>query len=90
MPPHYFKPETLIATRCEHCGTRHKETLARLYSDARLICSVCGQEHTAERSQFRQTVDETEALVDSVSAWTDRLAIRLRRWRDDRQDNRPS
>lgn len=82
MPPHYFKPDTLINTLCEHCGAAHQYTLERLYSDLRLICPCCGQEHTVERKHFRQNVDEAEALVDSLTAWTDKLAIRLRRWLD--------
>lgn len=90
MPPRYFKPETIIATRCEHCHAQHKETLGRLYSDARLICPACGEEHTVERSRFRQTVDETEAQVDNLFGWIDRLIARLRRWQDDWQRDRPS
>lgn len=78
MPPRYFKDETLIETRCDHCGALHKETLARLYSPAVLMCSRCGQEHTADRRQFRQTVDETEALVDSVSRWAAWIAVHIR------------
>lgn len=73
MPIQYFKPNILIDTRCDHCGARQKETLARLYADDRLICRACGQEHTAERDALRAHVDETEALVARVPKWTERL-----------------
>ncbi|MBI1889431.1 MAG: hypothetical protein HYS18_02165 [Burkholderiales bacterium] len=62
----YFKPDVMIDTRCEHCGAEHKETLERLYSTEVLICVSCGEEHTADRSEFRRTVDETEALLDKL------------------------
>lgn len=90
MPPRYFKPETIIATCCEHCHTQHKETLERLYSDARLLCPACGHEHTAERSRFRQNVDEIETQVDNLFGWIDRLLAQVRRWRNERQRDRPS
>jgi hydrogenase maturation factor HypF (carbamoyltransferase family) len=80
MSPRYFKPETRIETLCEHCGNQYKETLGRLYSDIRLICPTCGHEHTTERENFRQTVDETEALIDGMSAWTYRVSNRVRNW----------
>ncbi|RJG03681.1 hypothetical protein [Noviherbaspirillum sedimenti] len=89
MPLHYFKPDILIATRCEHCGAQRKETLARLYSDARLACAACGKEHTAERMQFRQTVDNTEAMVASLPSWIIQLPAWLRRWRDRRHGANP-
>ncbi len=69
----YFKPDTLIDTCCEQCGNRHKETLARLYSEDTLVCAGCGSEHTSDRRQFRQAVDETEALVNKLPAWTGTL-----------------
>lgn len=80
MSPRYFKSGIMIDTCCEHCGAQHKETLARLYSNTRLICSSCGREHTADRSRFRQQVDETEAQVDSMSGWTGTLAVRVLKW----------
>lgn len=80
MPPRYFKPEIMVDTLCEHCGARHRETFMRLYSDTKLICTTCGQEHTAERSHFRRTVDETESMVDTMAAWSDRLTSRVRTW----------
>lgn len=80
MPPRYFKDETPIDVRCERCGARHKETLARLYSEVQLICTDCGQEHTADRRHFRQIIDETEAMVDSLSGWPISLAAQVRNW----------
>ncbi|TCS36941.1 hypothetical protein EDC30_105163 [Paucimonas lemoignei] len=80
MSPRYFKAGILIDTCCEHCGARHKETFARLYSDAKLICASCGQEHTKDRSRFRQNVDETESLVDDMSGWADTVAVKVRNW----------
>ncbi len=81
MPLQYFKPDTRIATRCENCGAQQQETLARLYSDAMLICARCGCEHTAERAGLRQSVDETEAMLASpLPVWGDRLLTRLRHW----------
>jgi len=80
MPLRYFKPDITIATRCEHCGAQRKETLTRLYSDASLVCAICGREHSAERSRFRQTVDETESMVASLPPWIDKLPARLRNW----------
>jgi transcription elongation factor Elf1 len=65
----YFKPDVLIDTRCEHCGAQHKETLERLYSEAKLICSTCGNEHTTDRGNFRRTVEETEAFIDKIPNW---------------------
>lgn len=73
MPIVYLKPDVLVATCCDHCGTLRKETFARLYSDEKLMCACCGQEHTADRSQFRQAVEETERMVARMSAWTDKL-----------------
>lgn len=66
MPIKYFKPDVLIDTRCDHCGVQHKTTLARLYSDDVLICSACGKEHTADRAEFRRTVEETERFIDKL------------------------
>lgn len=80
MPLRYFKADILIATRCEHCGTQRRETLARLYSDVRLTCPACGHEHTAERSGLRQTVEETEAMVASLPLWPQKALARLHRW----------
>lgn len=76
----YFKPDTLIATRCESCGTQRLETLARLCSEARLLCAACGQEHTAERSGFRQTIEDTEAAVAKLPPWTEKVVSLLHRW----------
>lgn len=84
MQLRYFKPDTLIATRCESCGTQRLETLARLYSDARLLCAACGQEHTAERSGFRQTIKDTEAAVANLPNWAEKAASLLHRWCADR------
>lgn len=81
MPVRYFKPDTPISTRCEHCGTQRLETLARLYSDARLICPACDQEHTAERARFRQTVEETEAAIANLPDWMEKALLLLDRWR---------
>lgn len=80
----YFKPDTRIATRCESCGTQRLETLARLYSDARLLCAACGQEHTAERSGFRQSIEDTEAAVANLPRWAEKAASLLHRWYTDR------
>lgn len=78
MPLRYFKPDVMVSTCCEHCGTQRKETLARLYEDTPLICAACGLEHTAERSAFRQTVEETEAVVARLPRWTATVANWLR------------
>jgi hydrogenase maturation factor HypF (carbamoyltransferase family) len=80
MPLRYFKPELLIATSCEHCGTQHRETLARLYSDAPLLCRACGHEHTSQRHDFRQTVEQTEALVAKLPLWMEKAISRLHNW----------
>lgn len=70
MPLRYFKPDILVSTRCEHCGTQRKVTLERLYADEPLICAACGQEHTTERTAFRHTVEEAEAAVARLPRWT--------------------
>lgn len=70
MPLQYFKPDILVSTCCEHCGTQRKETLARLYADEPLVCAACGQEHTIERSAFRHNLEETEAAVAAMPRWT--------------------
>lgn len=80
MPLRYFKPDLLIAISCEHCGQQHRETLARLYSDMPLLCLACGHEHTSERRDFRQTVEQTEALIASLPLWTVKAISRLHYW----------
>ncbi len=79
MNPHYFKPDTPIATRCEHCGARQRETLGDLYSSRRLVCARCGEEHTPDRRAFRQQVEQTEALLDRVPTWMDKVLAWLDR-----------
>lgn len=81
MPLRYFKFDTPVSTCCEHCGTQRLETLARLYSEARLICPACGQEHTKERAGLRQTVEETEEAIANLPAWMERMVLLLDRWR---------
>ncbi|QAU33473.1 hypothetical protein [Janthinobacterium sp. 17J80-10] len=81
MPLRYFKLDTLIPTSCENCGRQSMETLARLYSEARLFCPGCGQEHTVQRTDFRRTVEETEAAITNLPAWMARAISRLERWR---------
>ncbi len=73
MTIQYFKPDIMINTCCEHCGFQCKETLERLYSNEKLACAACGCEHTHDRSQLRHTVEETEALLSRVPAWTGTL-----------------
>lgn len=89
MPLCYFKPDIQIATICEHCGTPGRETLARLYSQARLSCPACGHEHTPDRHGFRQTLDETEAMVASLPPWTEKAISRLHRLCNDREGADP-
>lgn len=78
MTIRYFRPDILIAIRCEHCGNQGRETLAQLYSDARLACTACGSEHSHQRTHFRRNIDETEALVASVPGWTVKLLAWMR------------
>lgn len=79
MIPHYFKPDTPIATRCEHCGTQRQETLGDLCSSRRLICARCGKEHTPDRNALRQQVEQTEALLDRIPAWMEKALAWLDR-----------